>query len=208
MRIALINGSPKQGHGSSRTLLKSSVGFFPSRDDLVFVGLHDGSLTAEKKALLLSADAWVIYFPLYVDALPSHLLSCFIALENEKKPKKIRLYGVCNCGFYEGKQTDCAFEVLENFAMRSGLEFCGGLGVGGGGMLSMAKVLEDQKGNKLLILGKLKRLALAVSKGKSFGVHYTQVNIPALMYKLGAELMWRIAVVKNGNKPWDIGRKL
>ena len=29
-----------------------------------------------------------------------------------------------------------------------------------------------------------------------FGVHYTQVNIPALMYKLGAELMWRIAVVK------------
>lgn len=41
-----------------------------------------------------------------------------------------------------------------------------------------------------------------------FGVHYTQVNIPALMYKLGAELMWRIAVVKNGNKPWDIGRKL
>lgn len=207
MRVALINASPKVNHSSSRTLIRNTVGQFPNRTDLEFIEMHGNTVSDEALKKLSLCQAWIVYFPLYVDALPSHLVRCLMQLEAAKMPEGIKLYGVCNCGFYEGEQTDCALEILENFAIRAGLEFGGGLGVGAGGMLSMAQGFEDKKRLKLSIIHKLSRLAKAAAKGEKLELDYTTVNIPSVFYKLGAEFLWRKTLVENGCSIFGLGKR-
>lgn len=207
MRIALINASPKATHSSSRTLLRNTVPYFPNKTELEFIGMHGNSVSEETLKRLRLCDAWVVYFPLYVDALPSHFLRCLMQLEKAEGIAGKKLYGVCNCGFFEGEQTDCALELLENFAIRAELKFCGGLGVGAGGMLSMAQGFEDKRRLKLSIIHKLSKLAKAAAKGEKVSTSYTTVDIPPLFYKLGAEFLWRKTLSANGGSVFGLGKR-
>lgn len=207
MRVALINASPKATHSSSGNLLRNTVGLFPNRTDLEFVEMHGNTVSDTEMQKLCRCQAWIVYFPLYVDALPSHLLRCLMQIEAMGKFKGIKLYGVCNCGFYEGEQTDCAFSILENFAERVGFTFCGGLGVGAGGLLSTAQSFEDKKRLKLSIIHKLGKLAKAAANGETIGISYATTNIPSVFYKLGAEIMWRKTLAANGGSILELGKR-
>lgn len=207
MKIALINASPKATHSSSRTLIRNTIGSFPNKTELELIEMHGNAVSEETLKKLCLCDAWVVYFPLYVDALPSHLLRCLMQLEKAEGITGIKLYGVCNCGFYEGEQTDCALSILENFAARAGLVFCGGLGVGAGGMLSMAQGFEDKKRMKLSIIHKLGKLAKAAANGETVGISYTTTNIPSVFYKIGAEYLWRKTLAANGGSIFKLGKR-
>ncbi len=207
MTVALINASPKLSHSSSWALIKNTVGFFPNKTNVKMLDMHTNTVSENTVSELLAADAWVLFFPLYVDALPSHVLRCLMQLEERARGKTLKVYAVINCGFYEGEQTEVAFEIVENFCIRAGLEFCGGVGVGGGGMLSTTPVLEDMKHNKTAIIHELKRLAKSVVRGRNHGVKFKSVSIPRIMYKVGAEALWRINAVKYGNKLSDLGKR-
>lgn len=207
MRIALINASPKAAHSSSRTLIRSTIGLFPVRTDIELIDMHKPAVSEEIQRRLFGCDAWILYFPLYVDGLPSHLLSCLMQLETISKPKTAKLYGVCNCGFYEGEQTDCTFRMLQSFAERAGLEFCGGVGVGAGGLLSMSEGFEDVQRFRRSIIKQLARLAKTAAKGETMEISYATADMPRLFYKLGAELLWRRTVSENGGSVLTLGKK-
>ncbi len=207
MRIALINASPKVSHSSSRTLIRSTVGLFPVRTDIELIDMHKPAVSEEIQKRLFGCDAWILYYPLYVDGLPSHLLSCLMQLETLSKPKTVKLYGVCNCGFYEGEQTDCTFRLLQSFAKRAGLEFCGGVGVGAGGLLSMSEGFENIHRFRKSIVKELSKLAKTAAKGECTEVSYVTADMPRLFYKLGAELLWRRTVTANGGSVFSLGKK-
>ena len=207
MKIALINASPKPAFSGSGLLLAEMRKSFPKDAELVCYELRRKNISEFTVKELIGMDAWVIFIPLYVDALPSHLLSCLMQIESAAPKKRIKVYGVINCGFYEGEQTDVAFSVIRNFCTRCGFDFYGGLGIGGGGILSMNQMLAKQKHNKIGILIRLRALAGKVARGERYPLRYTSVNMPEKVYKLGAEATWRIVNVLNGNKLKDIGRK-
>lgn len=207
MKIALINASPKPAFSGSGNLLAEMKKSFPKDARISAYEFHRKYISEFTVKELLETDAWVIFTPLYVDALPSHLLSCLMQIESAKPQKRVRVYGVINCGFYEGEQTDVAFGVLRNFCTRCGFDFYGGLGIGGGGILSITKGLAEQKLNKIGVIVKLRALAHKVSKGERYPLRYTSVNMPEKIYKIGAEAMWRVMNVINGNRPRDLGRK-
>ena len=48
---------------------------------------------------------------------------------------------IANNGFIEGKQNEPLMQVMENFCARSGLEWCGGIGIGGGVMLNVERIM-------------------------------------------------------------------
>ena len=207
MKIALINASPKPAFSGSGNLLAEMKKSFPKEATVTSYELRRKYISEFTVKELLEMDAWVIFCPLYVDALPSHLLSCLVQLENAKPQKRIQVYGVINCGFYEGEQTNVAFAVLRNFCTRCGFDFNGGLGIGGGGILSISQLLANQKHNKIGVLIKLRALARKAAKGERYPLRYTSVNMPEKVYKIGAEATWRVMNVINGNKPKDLGRK-
>ena len=70
---------------------------------------------------LQSFDTIVLSFPLYFDALPSHLLSFLLQWEKERKRAavKVNLYVIVNCGFFEGKQNRYALQVVETGVLKA-----------------------------------------------------------------------------------------
>ena len=81
--------------------------------------------------------------PLYVDGVPSHMLPFMKEMETccREKRLELKVYAIANNGFIEGRQNEPLMQVMENFCARSGLEWCGGIGIGGGVMLNVERIM-------------------------------------------------------------------
>lgn len=92
---------------------------------------------------LEDADAVVFSMPLYVDGVPSHVLPFLKEMEEwcRNKDSHIRVYVIANNGFIEGRQNEPLMQVMENFCLRSGISWCGGLGIGGGVMMNVMRIV-------------------------------------------------------------------
>ena len=92
---------------------------------------------------LRDARAVVFGLPLYVDGVPSHVLRFLEEMEVfcRENGLKLRVYCVANNGFIEGKQNEPLMQVFENFCVRAGLAWGGGVGIGGGVMLNVTRIL-------------------------------------------------------------------
>lgn len=92
---------------------------------------------------LKDAEAAVFCLPLYVDGVPSHVLRFMEQLEGYSKENglHLKIYCIANNGFIEGKQNEPLMQVFENFCVRSGNEWCGGVGIGGGVMLNVTRIV-------------------------------------------------------------------
>ena len=89
------------------------------------------------------ADTVVFSMPLYVDGVPSHLLPFLKKMEefSREQNKDLNVYVIANNGFIEGKQNEPLMQIMENFCDRSGIKWCGGLGIGGGVMMNVMRIL-------------------------------------------------------------------
>ncbi|MCM1535771.1 MAG: hypothetical protein NC126_07620 [Clostridium sp.] len=92
---------------------------------------------------LADADTVVFCLPLYVDSVPSHVLSFLKEMELFCRESSIRLhvYSISNNGFIEGKQSEPLLRVFQNFCAKSNLEWGGGIGIGGGVMLNVTRIV-------------------------------------------------------------------
>ena len=103
MKIVLINGSPKVKKSASSVLLEDLKIQLCEKAQIVEAAFHTSTVSEETLEELRNADAWVFAYPLYVDGIPAHLLSCLVQLEEAHlKDRQIHIYGIVNCGFYEG----------------------------------------------------------------------------------------------------------
>ncbi|WP_298483464.1 hypothetical protein [uncultured Ruminococcus sp.] len=205
MTIALLNGSPKIKESASRTLLSDLKTFFPEGTKCVEIGLHSRNLPENEIELLFRADAWVFSFPLYVDGIPSHLLSILCELEEQyANHPEISVYGIVNCGFYEGIQTEFALQILQNWCVKAGYTWAGGVGVGGGGALPMLSEVKPGTGPKAPIDKTLQILADTIQSRKQTENHYVSVGMPRFLYKMAAQMGWRQMIRANGGKKKDL----
>jgi len=148
-KIAFINGSPKREKSSSYYLtecLTSYLSDITSEKTEHFYVSDFNDLTRDYSELCLF-DKWVFAFPLYVDALPSPLITFLINAEtyfqNQKRDliSSPEIYGLVNCGFFEGHQTRHALSILEHFANRSNIIWRFGIGIGAGTFMKESAAL-------------------------------------------------------------------
>lgn len=208
MNIALINGSPKTQGSASGGLLDSLTRRFDGRAEFIRISLRHACVPPETVAELLSCESWVLAFPLYVDCLPSHLLSCLMQLEQAADWGGKRLYAVINCGFFEGSQTGPAAAVVENFCLRAGLSFDGGVGIGSGAALNQLPEIPGGHGPRGPIDTALDSLCENVLNGRGERFEYIQPALPRMLYKLAGQMGWRQQIKQNGGKPSDLGRRI
>jgi hypothetical protein len=85
----------------------------------------------------------VFCLPLYVDGVPSHVLGFLEKMEVFCRDNSLNLHVYCiaNNGFIEGKQNEPLMQVFENFCARAHLVWGGGVGIGGGVMLNVSRIL-------------------------------------------------------------------
>ncbi len=141
MKTVFINCSPK------KRFCASSYFLFLQR---LFVG---GQKVTEKlrspadheRILEQLRDAQTVVFgvPLYVDGIPSHVLRFLEKMEVFCRENGLRLSVRCiaNNGFIEGKQNEPLMQCFGHFCGRAGLSWDGGVGIGGGVMLNVSRIL-------------------------------------------------------------------
>lgn len=92
---------------------------------------------------LEDANNLVFAIPLYVDGVPSHILPFLKKMEGfcRENELKINVYVIANNGFIEGRQNEPLMQIMENFCIRSNIKWCGGLGIGGGVMMNVMRIM-------------------------------------------------------------------
>ncbi len=158
--IVFINGSPKVKKSGSEYFLErieSQLNLSNNNIKILKINIKDRSNKKESFKLIKDSDVIVIASPLYVDTLPSTVIEYLEEFHdwvnmNGYEVNKINLYGVLNCGFYEGEQTKIAIRVLKNYCNSLGIKWYGGVGIGAGEFFSgspnipwQAKIKEDAR---------------------------------------------------------------
>lgn len=142
MKTVLLCGSPKKRLSASAFLLKLAALFIGSEKTFVAIPTFPsryGPVLDELKG----ADNLLFAMPLYVDAVPGHILAFLEALEAFAKKEDLHphVWVVVNNGFIEGRQNAPFMAIMENFSAACGFSFMGGLGIGGGVMLNVIRIL-------------------------------------------------------------------
>ena len=141
MKTVFINCSPK------KRFCASSYFLFLQR---LFIGGKKVTVklrTPADHALILTelADAQSVIFclPLYVDGIPSHVLRFMEKMEEYCKENSLHpnIYCIANNGFIEGRQNEPLMQSFEHFCTRAGLIWGGGVGIGGGVMLNVTRIM-------------------------------------------------------------------
>lgn len=193
--ICYLNGSPKASGSMSGHL----IDYMRSLSEVESTVISSQKAEETSYEILCSADVVVLVFPLYVDALPSHLLRFLIGLENyraETGQQTIPLYAAAQCGFYEGTQNRHALAILEHYCRRAGFLWRGGIGLGGAPALQgspkrFGKPLYDT----------VIQLQEAVLAGRPLGENrYANIGLPRRAYLLAGNLGWILQARTNSLK--------
>lgn len=141
MKTVFINCSPKKRFCASSYFLFLQRLFVSGEkvtETLRTPADHDRVLEQ-----LRDAQTVVFGVPLYVDGIPSHLLRFMEKMETfcKENDLKLSVYCIANNGFIEGKQNEPLMRTFENFCNRAGLTWGGGVGIGGGVMLNVTRIL-------------------------------------------------------------------
>ena len=209
MKIAMINGSPKVKESNSQYLLSELNKLIENNNEVVQFNIKKG-LSDEEFEQIYSCKRIVFAFPIYVDELPSHLLSVLVELQeqfNSRKNKDIMVYAMSNCGFYEGEQNELAIEIVKNWCKRCNLTFGQGLGMGAGEMMGKIKNVPIGHGPKKNLGKGLNLFAENIQEGNEEENIYISPNFPRFAFKLCATYFWNCMGKENGLKRKDLFRK-
>ncbi|MDE6729361.1 MAG: hypothetical protein K2J71_01105 [Oscillospiraceae bacterium] len=227
MKTVLINASPKKKMSVSAHFLALQRIFI--QGEVIKETLRNKTDYDRLLQILPEADAVVFCLPLYVDGVPSHVLHFMKKLEQycHEHPLRLNVYVISNGGFIEGNQNQALMQVFENFYVRSHLNWCGGIGIGGGVMLNVMRILFFVYAgmfvlnlingallqDALLVLAKQWgivlffhagvlfyqiRMGIAVNRGTFFGVKYTRAMMPSFLFILVADLFFLLISVFQG----------
>ena len=141
MKTVLINCSPKKRFCASAyflSLQRLFVSGEKASERLRTPADHERILEQ-----LRDTQAVVFCLPLYVDGIPSHVLPFLEKMEALCRESDLvfNVYCIANNGFIEGRQNEPLMQVFENFCARAGLVWGGGVGIGGGVMLNVTRIL-------------------------------------------------------------------
>ncbi len=201
MKIVAVNGSPKMTDSLSERIIIEMEQLLKTNITVRHAGklVKSGELP-ENLNNVLNADALLIVFPLYCDALPASLVELLTRLERAAKVREHKpcVFAIVNCGFHEASQNETALAICKHFADRAGLPWGYGIGIGGGPALSGFKSWEN--GPASGIYKALRGMAGAILSMESGTDVFVSFGIPRFAYLLIVKfLMWNLAQ-KSGTK--------
>lgn len=212
MKIAMINGSPKLGKSNSASALETLTSLIDSKHEITYYSINKNPLESEQYIDLCHMDTLVFAFPLYIDAIPSHLFRMLVTLENYiKKEKKgsIYVYVLLNNGFYEGHQNHIALEIMKNWCKRAGLFWGMGIGQGAGEMMGFIENVPFGHGPKKNFGKAIEIFINSIERQKENESMLFSPNFPYYAWRFSAKhLFLRREARKNGLKRKEIVRRI
>ena len=232
MKTVFINGSPKKKLSVSSYIL--GIVRLLVRGEVVKEQVRNSGDYEHILNSIADADNVVFGVPLYVDGVPSHMLGFMKVMEKFCIENNIQLkvYVVSNGGFIEGSQNKPLMQIYENFCKRCNFQWCGGVGIGGGVMLNVMRIMFFVYAG-LFVLNTITagfyaslpifaeqlitilffsfgallyclRMGLIINKGTSNGVKFTRILLPSFLFILAADIFFIIISIFQGGifKGW------
>lgn len=203
-KTVLINCSPKKKLSVSGFIMKCQGLMIRGRKE--YFQLRTPADRRPILDALKDADKAVFVTPLYVDSVPSHMLPFLKEMEAfcRENGLALKVYVIANNGFIEGKQNEPLMQVMENFCARAGLTWCGGVGIGGGVMLNVERIMIAVMFALMLL-----NVALSAAQGqnvlepvRSFGISVLEV----LLLSCGI-IAYTVRLAAHVNKGTDAGKR-
>jgi len=209
-RVVLLVGSPKAGGSTSEALgryLLDRMGLQEGERKTLFLSVS--LRTEEGRTGLLSAarraDLLVLASPLYADSFPwgvtrfFELYTAEISLRSDAA--RTRLVLLVNCGFPEARHCDVALSICRCFAREAGMDWTGGLALGGGESVG-GRPLEEAGGIARGARKALELAAAALCEGRELPPEAVSLMARPMMsswvyIRLG-NLGWRLRARKQG----------
>jgi multimeric flavodoxin WrbA len=212
MKIIIINGSQKIGESNTGIILDELNALFKTGHEIISYKLGIKQLSSDEFKNVVSADIIIVCFPLFNDSIPSNSLKTLIELESHfinEKMKNIIVYSIINNGFYEGKQTHIAFEVIQNWCEHCGIKFGGGIGQGAGEMIGATKNIPINSGPFKNLGHSLELLVKKIESQEAFGIKYLSPYFPRFLWELMSKYtFWHPLAYKNKLNKKDIIKKI
>lgn len=208
-KIVFLNGSPRFKNSTSAYLMSiikdHLVGEF-QLEQYHIASLRTEDQLSQALSTLAQADTILLAFPLYVDSLPSHLISFLQKWEHYNKNHSTlptqKLFVLANNGFIEGEQNRVALNIIQHFSTRAGIEWGAGVGIGGGEFMKSSQSMPLECKVKRPSYEALCLLATEL-------LHPTLSNAPHILrsphmskvsFKLMADIFWLPQAKKVGGK--------
>lgn len=210
MKIGMINGSPKFKESCSGQMLVELASLITEEKEAITINVNSKKVEPDLLEEVYNCDALVLSFPLYVDGIPSHFLRFMEDLLHYIKlsdKKDIYIYAIVNCGFFEGKQAKLAIQMVENWCVKVDLQWGMGVGVGGGGIVSI-KSIPLGKGPKKSLGAAFLTLANTLKNTGSAETIFINPNFPRFAYILAAHQGWNQEAKRNGMKKKELFKQL
>lgn len=209
-KIVLVVGSPKGSKSTSAALGKYLIEKLSQQDFRMETAYIYPSLKTEETrqrflSVIAGADIIILAFPLYVDSPPYGVIKVMeIITDRQITPVntgKQKLAAIINCGFPEARQNDTALAVCRKFAAESGMEWLGGLSLGGGGAID-GRPLDCIGGMARNVKKALDAAASDIAGGRPISRRALDLMarpmMPIWLYLLGGNWGWKSQARKSG----------
>lgn len=192
-RALLLVGSPKgidrslSGRLGGRLLDTLAGGGFAVEKLHVHAAVAAPAEFEKALASVAAADLVILAAPLYVDSFPAPVIAFLERIAQDRVGEgRTRFAVLIQCGFPEREQNDTALRIAERFASEAGWTWLGAIALGG---------LETYGGS---VNDALDRAAEALAKSQPVPYVPVRKTMPAWLYRLGGNFMWRRVAKKNG----------
>lgn len=217
--IVTINGSGKPKGSNSAyflSLVKNEIqdGYHVEMDYQDFYLSRKDGIRHTAEGLMNCAetcDRIIFAMPLFVDGVPSTILTFFQMVDSLDENKLLRgkkVYVIANCGFYEGEQTRNLLDIMQCWCEKKGMIWGRGIGIGAGEMMGSMKGIPLGKGPTKNLKTGIARFADNVRNGESGAHLYVTPNlIPRFLFIKFANQFWNRMSKKKGLTKRDLWKK-
>jgi multimeric flavodoxin WrbA len=165
---------------------------------------------------ILASDMLIVAAPIYVDGLPYLVVSALEQLAarlGEHPQARPRVAGLLNCGYPEAIHNRLAMRMLRHFARQAGLDWAGGLALGGGEALK-GGMREHADFMARSVVRALRLAAKSLAGGGAVPAEAFRLMArplaPPWLYRWLARLNWKRSAREHGlatgqlsERPWD-----
>ena len=209
MKTALINASPKEKRSASGTLF-TRLQMYMGKEKIERYSWSGLAVKEDDLESVLGCDTMVIAYPLYVDGIPSNLLSCLEQVQEflERNPREgvPKVFVIVNNGSYEPRQSRISVEMVENWCFKTGFDFAGALCVGAGGMIVSEYNSIGENGPFMRVNECLREVGDMIKSQEFKGeIKETTPALTKSMYKIASHRGWIIRAKKNGLSEKELG---
>lgn len=206
----LLVGSPKGGGSTSEAIGRYLLEGLEGRGietgiTHVLRGLRSQEAQRDFLHSIGGAGLLILATPLYADSLPAGVTRLFEILAAQQSGKDCpggkRIVALINCGFPEARHCDTAVAICRCFAREAGMEWAGGLSLGGGEAIG-GKKLTKAGG----VAGNARKALDMAAEALAQGLPVSEEAVSLMaappispwLYALIGDLGWRLKARRNG----------